>query len=208
MKDNLFLLLSLSCGIGLGTIDAEWGACVQRYALTTCLLALLVLQVGMGLGSNGGLSQLFHSFRWPMLLLPVFTIVGTLSFTSLAALLFRDWSVGDILAMGSGFGYYSLSSVLIADLKSATAGVEVATQLAAVALMSNMVREILALFGSSFFNGKGGRFAPISVAGINSMDVCLPTILRATGDKGLLPLAIIHGIVLEFSVPLLITLFC
>ena len=208
MKGNLLLLLSLLCGIGLGAADATLGECIRHYALPTCLLALLVLQVGIGLGSNGDLGALLRSFRWQMLLLPVFTIVGTLSFTALAALLFRDWSVGDILAMGSGFGYYSLSSVMIADLKSATAGAEVATQLAAVALRANMVREVVALFGSSFFNGKGGRFAPISVAGINSMDVCLPTILRTTGDKGLLPLAVIHGIVLEISVPLLITLFC
>ncbi len=122
--------------------------------------------------------------------------------------MFRDWQMNDILATGSGFGYYSLSSVLIADMKGASIGMEAATQIAAVALMANVVREMAALFGTSFFNGKGGRFAPISVAGINSMDVCLPIILKTTGDKGLLPVAIIHGIILEISVPVLISLFC
>ena len=208
MKGNLLLLLSLLCGIGLGAADAAWGECVRHFALSTWLLSLLVLQVGIGLGANSDLGVLLRSFRWQMLLLPAFTIVGTLSFTALAALLFRDWSVNDILAMGSGFGYYSLSSVMIADLKGATAGTEVATQLAAVALMANMVREVAALFGSSFFLWKGGRFAPISIAGITSMDVCLPSILRATGDKALLPVAVVHGIVLEACVPPLITLFC
>lgn len=50
-------------------------------------------------------------------------------------------------------------------------------------------------------------FAPVSVAGINSMDVCLPVISRYSG-KNIVPVAIIHGIILEISVPLLISLFC
>jgi len=56
---------------------------------------------------------------------------------------------------------------------------------------------------ASFF----GKFAPVSVAGINSMDVCLPVISRYSG-KNIVPVAIIHGIILEISVPLLISLFC
>ena len=93
MKGNLLLLLSLLCGIGLGAADATLGECIRHYALPTCLLALLVLQVGIGLGSNGDLGALLRSFRWQMLLLPVFTIVGTLSFTALAALLFPSTGI-------------------------------------------------------------------------------------------------------------------
>lgn len=207
MKENALLLLSLLCGIGLGWtgLDMDW---LSHPSLPTWLLSLLVLQVGIGIGSKGDLRLLFHSFRWQMLLLPFFTIIGTLLFTALAGILFHDWQMSDILATGSGFGYDSLSSVLIAKMKGAVAGQEAATQIAAVALIANVVREMVSLFGTSFFNGKGGRFAPISVAGINSMDVCLPIILKVTGDKGLLPVAVIHGIILEISVPILISLFC
>lgn len=207
MKENALFFLSLLCGITLGWADIGANQLFHP-SMPTWLLSCLIIQVGIGIGSKDNLRQLLRSFRWKMLLLPVFTIVGTLSFTTLAGLLFRDWQLNDILAAGSGFGYYSLSSVLIADIKGAEAGVEYATQIAAVALIANVVREMVALFGSSFFNRKGGRFAPISVAGINSMDVCLPIIIKATGDKGLLPVAIIHGIILEISVPILISLFC
>ena len=207
MKENALLLFSLLGGVALGwmNVGTDW---LSHPSLPTWLLALLVMQVGIGIGSKGDLHLLFRSFRWQMLLLPLFTVVGTLSFTALAGVLFRDWRLSDILATGSGFGYYSLSSVLIVDMKGASVGMEAATQIAAVALIANVVREIVALFGTSFFNGRGGRFAPISVAGINSMDVCLPNIIKATGDKGLVPVAIIHGIILEVSVPVLISLFC
>ena len=207
MKENIIAFVCFLGGICLG-LSGYAPAVLSLPILPVLLLSILVFLAGLGLGSNEGLTYIIHSFQWQMLLLPVFTIIGTLSFTSLAGFMFRDWQMNDILATGSGFGYYSLSSVLIADMKGASIGMEAATQIAAVALMANVVREMAALFGTSFFNGKGGRFAPISVAGINSMDVCLPIILKTTGDKGLLPVAIIHGIILEISVPVLISLFC
>ena len=65
---------------------------------------------------------------------------------------------------------------------------------------------MLALFGAPLYASFFGKFAPVSVAGINSMDVCLPVISRYSG-KNIVPVAIIHGIILEISVPLLISLF-
>ena len=53
----------------------------------------------------------------------------------------------------------------------------------------------------------GGPLAPISVAGVTSMDVCLPSIARYSGSD-LVPLAILHGIVLEVCVPILVGAFC
>ena len=139
-----------------------------------------------------------------MLLLPLFTIAGTLLFSGLAVFLLRDLRLMDCLAVGSGFGYYSLSSVLITNLKGGAAD---AAALATVALLANIMRELVALFGIPLFARLGGRLAPISVAGINSMDVCLPMIVRSSGSE-LIPLAVLHGLALELSVPLLVGLFC
>lgn len=118
-----------------------------------------------------------------------------------------SWNVYDCMAVGSGFAYYSLSSLLIVQLKEASAGIEIASQLGAIALLANIIREMLALFGAPLYASFFGKFAPVSVAGINSMDVCLPVISRYSG-KNIVPVAIIHGIILEISVPLLISLFC
>ena len=63
----------------------------------------------------------------------------------MAFFLLPQMAFSDVLAVGSGFGYYSLSSVLIQDMKAASAGTEAATVLATTALLSNILREVAAL---------------------------------------------------------------
>ncbi|MEZ3523279.1 MULTISPECIES: LysO family transporter [Muribaculaceae] len=80
--------------------------------------------------------------------------------------------------------------------------------LATTALLANIIRELAALVFCSFFSRSGRGVSAISLAGINSMDVCLPSILSDRSRNNLMPLAIIHGIILEISVPVLISIFC
>lgn len=171
------------------------------------MLYLLIIQVGLNLGSSGELGTMFRNLSLSTLTLPVFTIAGTLLFSAAASLLLNSWNIFDCMAVGSGFAYYSLSSLLIVQLKEADAGIEIASQLGAIALLTNIIREMLALFGAPVYASLFGKFAPVSVAGINSMDVCLPVISRYSG-KSIVPVAIVHGIILEVSVPLLVSLFC
>ena len=191
MKGNLMILVCFLAGVfvGLGDFAPEW---LLGHDLPIIILSLLIVQVGISLGSNNDLRGLFHSLNPRMSLLPVFTIGGTLLFSAIG-----------------GFGYYSLSSVLIADIKSATLGPQGAAELATIALLANVIREMIALFGTPVLARWGGRLVPISVAGINSMDVCLPMIVRSSykGEE-LIPIAILHGIALEVSVPFLINAFC
>ncbi len=176
--------------------------------LAHILLYILIIQVGLGIGMRPDLSMLFRNFNFRMLLLPAFTIVGTLAFTLLAGLIFVSDDIKDILAIGSGFGYYSLSSVLIAQFKSVTSGAEAASVVAAIALLANVVRELVALVSCKFLSSKGYGYAAISIAGINSMDVCLPMIVSGNNDRNLISAALFHGIMIEVSVPFLIALFC
>ena len=127
MKGNLLLFVSLFAGILVGMTGAmpHW---LLNPQLPMLLLELLIVQVGMGIGSMEHLDRLFAGFRWEMLLLPVFTIVGTLLFSATAVLLFSGHSLSDFLAVGSGFGYYSLSSVLISQVKGGIAGSAAANQ--------------------------------------------------------------------------------
>ena len=169
------------------------------------ILFLLIFLVGLVLGAGNCVKELLSSFTLKMLLLPLFTIVGTLSFTMIAYLVCSDLSLSDSLVLGSGLGYYSLSSVIISQLKS---GCGNATQLATIALTTNVVREITAILGCSFFYKTFGKFAPISVAGVTSMDVCLPVIIKKGGGTSVVPFAVLHGLVLEAGVPLLVSFFC
>lgn len=176
--------------------------------LTLVLLALLVLQVGLGLGNRDDFRSILKGIDRHTFLLPLATVGGTLSFTLLALPLLPGSHWKEVLALGSGFGYYSLSSLLILDAKTATLGLEAATCLATLSLMANLVREVTALLFCGAIARRGRVMAAISVAGINSMDVCLPMISNTSIGRRCVPMALTHGIALEVSVPLLIGWLC
>ncbi len=204
MKGNLAIIACLAAGIAAGRtgLAPSW---LTGHDLPVYILSALIFQVGIGLGASDDLRRMRQSFGAGMLLLPLATIAGTLLFSAAGVFLLGDRSLADCLALGSGFGYYSLSSILIADIKGAAPD---AAELATIALLANIIREMSALFGASLFARWGGRYAPISVAGINSMDVCLPSIVREADGKDVVPLAVTHGMALEVSVPVLIGIFC
>ena len=121
IKESLPVLGAFVIGIafGLGGSAPSW---LLSHDLPPVLLTLLVFSAGTGIGAGDDLRGLVHGFDMRLLLLPVCTVVGSLLFSAIGAALFTGRSLNDCLAVGSGFGYYSLSSMLIADLKGATAG--------------------------------------------------------------------------------------
>ena len=151
--------------------------------------------------------KLVRNFDFRLLLIPLSTIIGTLIFSAAASLVLTKWTAADCMAVGSGFAYYSLSSLLITQLKEASVGVQIASELGTIALLTNIFRELMSLVGAPWFRKYFGCLAPVSAAGVNSMDVVLPTITRFSG-KEMIPVAILHGILLDMSVPFFVTLFC
>ena len=142
-----------------------------------------------------------------MLLVPMATIVGTLLFSAFASLLLSQWSVFDCMAVGSGFAYYSLSSILITQFKEPSIGLQLATELGTIALLANISREILTLLAAPLLVRWFGNLAPISAGGATTMDTTLPIITRTAGQQFVV-VSIFHGFVVDFSVPFLVTLFC
>ncbi len=171
------------------------------------VLYVLIFQVGISIGSGVNLKSLVSQLNWRVLLIPLSTIVGTLVFSALASFLLTRWSVFDCMAVGSGFAYYSLSSVLIVQLKEASMGIKLATELGTIALLANIFREMMSLVGAPLFRKYFGRLAPITAAGVNSMDVVLPVITRFSGPE-VIPVAIFHGILLDVSMPMFVSFFC
>ena len=206
MKGSLiivaFFFLGCLLGRGLDVCDITWEGDWERY-----VLYLLMLQVGLSIGSDQNLRKIMKSIRPKLLLIPLATIIGTLSFSALAAVFISRWNVFDCLAVGSGFAYYSLSSILIIELKTASLGLQMATELGAVALITNILREIMALLGAPLFVRFFGRFAPISAGGATTMDTTLPIITRYAG-KEMVFVAILHGILVDLCVPFFVSFFC
>jgi uncharacterized membrane protein YbjE (DUF340 family) len=134
-----------------------------------------------------------------LMLLPLMTIVGTLAATAIASLGMPHRSLSDCLAVGSGFGYYSLSSILITQYRG--------PELGTVALLANIVREVFTLLGAPLLVKFFGPLSPISCGGATTMDTTLPIITRSSGQDFVI-LSLFHGFLVDFSVPFLVTFFC
>lgn len=206
MKGSLIVVgfFALGCLLGWSGLLPDM---VVENDITVYVLYLLMFQVGLSIGSDKKLKEILGSIRPKLLLVPLSTIVGTLVFSALVSLLLSRWSLFDCLAVGSGFAYYSLSSILITQLKEPSLGVQLATELGTIALMANIMREIMALLGAPLFVKYFGRLAPICAGGATTMDTTLPIITRYSG-KDLVFVSIFHGIIVDFTVPFFVSFFC
>ena len=206
MKGSLLVVGFFFLGCLLGWFG--WlPAFIRENDLSVYVLYLLMFQVGLSIGSDKQLKQILRNIRPRLLCVPLATIVGTLSFTALASLLLSRWGVFDCLAVGSGFAYYSLSSILITQLKEPSLGAQVAADLGTIALMTNIIRELFALLGAPLFMRYFGRLAPICAGGATTMDTTLPIITRYCGNEWVF-VSLFHGFLVDFSVPFLVTFFC
>ena len=112
MKGSLIVVGFFALGCLLGWSGYLPGVVIEN-DITVYVLYLLMFQVGISIGSDKKLKEILSSIRPKLLLVPLATIIGTLSFSALISLALNKWSVFDCLAVGSGFAYYSLSSILI-----------------------------------------------------------------------------------------------
>ena len=162
-------------------------------------LAALMACVGASIGSDPQTLKNFRALNPRLVLLPLCTILGTLVATALVSLLLSHRSLTDCLAVGSGFAYYSLSSIFITEYRGA--------ELGTIALLSNICRELTTLLAAPLLVRWFGRLAPIAAGGATTMDTTLPVIARTSGND-LVVVSLFHGFVVDFSVPFLVTLWC
>lgn len=162
------------------------------------VLMLLILMVGFSIGHNRNAFNNLKKLDKHYLLLPLTTILGTLAACALISLVMR-FSLTECLAVGSGQAYYSLSSILITQNK----GIELGT----IALLANIIRELIALLASPLLYKIFGPLSPIAAGGATTADTTLPIIRQLCGND-LAILSVYHGFLVDFSVPFLVTLFC
>ncbi len=198
MKGSLVIVGFFVAGIVVGVLHLmpqfDWLSNMSY--ITLCALIFLV---GFMIGNDVEIFQKFRSLNRLYMLLPLMTIVGTLAGCAITTTLLPHRSLSDCLAVGSGMGYYSLSSVLITQSKGA--------ELGTIALLANIVREVITLLGAPLMVKWFGKLAPISVGGATTMDTTLPILTNACG-KDFVIVSIFHGFIVDFSVPFLVTFFC
>ena len=138
--------------------------------------------------------RILRDLKGWVVLVPLMIIVGTF-LGGVAAWTMLDMSFRDVMAVAAGFGYYSLSSMLINQLADVSLG--------SMALISNMVRELVTLLFAPLFARVFGGLGPLSAAGAAS-DTCLPAIIRTSGERNTI-LGIFSGMVLTIAVPIFVT---
>ena len=198
MKGSLvivaFFILGIVCGVMRWMPDLS--ALGNVSFLTLCALLFCV---GVTVGNNTAMLKTFRQLDPRLMLLPLMTIVGTLSATAVASLGLPHRGLTDCLAIGSGFGYYSLSSIFITQYRG--------PELGTVALLANIIREVFTLLGAPLLVRYFGPLSPISCGGATTMDTTLPIITRCSGQEFVI-LSLFHGFLVDFSVPFLVTFFC
>ena len=198
MKGSLIIVGFFVLGIIVGLchfvpqdfLDSD----VSYYALCA-----LMFCVGISIGCDTSVLKSFRKVNPRLMFLPVMTIVGTLAGCAAASLALGHRQLTDCLAIGSGFGYYSLSSIFITEYRG--------PELGTIALLANICREILTLLCAPLLARYFGKLAPISEGGATSMDTTLPIITRVSGEQFII-VSIFHGFCVDFSVPFLVTFFC
>mgnify|MGYP003757059201 FL=1 len=165
--------------------------------ISTLALNLLLFSVGIELGRNKEIWQRLANYGWRIILIPLGVALGTLlgsAFISQAI----DLPVNQALAVGAGFGWYSLSGVLLNEL--------VSPELGTIAFLSNVFRELLAVIIIPLVALKFGSLTAVAPGGATSMDTTLPFVNKAAGADIAL-MAFISGATLTALVPILVPLF-
>ena len=198
MKGSLIIVAFFIAGIACGLMHLlpDLNAYGNVSYLTLCALLFCV---GITVGNNTTLLKTFKKLDRRLMLLPLMTIVGTLTATAIAAVGLPHRSLTDCLAVGSGFGYYSLSSIFITQYRG--------PELGTIALLANIIREVFTLLGAPLLVKYFGPLSPISCGGATTMDTALPIITRTSGQDFVL-LSLFHGFLVDFSVPFLVTFWC
>lgn len=198
MKGSLIVVGFFILGIAAGLSGMVPESIIDG-DLTFYALCALLLCVGIGIGSDRNIVTKFKSLDVRMALLPLGTALGTFAGSLVVSFILSGRSPLDCLAVGSGFGYYSLSSIFITEYKGA--------ELGTIALLANIIREMVTLLLSPVLAKVFGPLAPISSGGVTSMDTTLPIIMASSGEQ-YSAVSIFHGFILDFSIPFLVTFWC
>lgn len=163
--------------------------------VATWALMLLLFLIGLQL-RNAGLS-----LRKLLMNRQGLGIALSLALSSLAAgVVLIPW-LGlpwhDVLAMASGFGWYSLSGIVIGDALGPAWG--------GVAFLNDVFREIIALAIIPLLI-TGRPAMAIGYGGATAMDFTLP-VIRSSGGLACVPVAIASGFLLSFLSPVLMAVF-
>ncbi len=196
MKNSFFIILFFSLGIITGRFIFSPQLIIST-DLSLYALYILLFLVGVSIGGDARTRVALKSLNVKIILVPLTVIIGTLIGALLSSIFLPGFKTKEVVAVAFGFGYYSLSSILITQISGSLLGT--------IALLTNLSREIITFIFTPLVVKYLGKLAPIASAGATSMDMTLPIITKFSGKEYTI-ISVFSGLVLTLLVPFLIKL--
>lgn len=166
-------------------------------AISNIALNLTILSVGIDVGSNKAIIKDLKKIGAKAFLIPLSIIAGSFIGGIITSFIYH-LPIKSSLSIASGFGWYSLSGVMVTNLDGA--------QIGTIAFLSNIFRELISLLLIPIIASKLNYYTAIAPAGATSMDTTLPLISEVTSPE-ITVVSFFNGVVLSSLVPIFITLF-
>lgn len=158
-------------------------------------LIFLLLLIGIQLRNNGmTLKQIVLNRRGMMVAV---IVVGSSLVGGVINAFILDLPLNTALAMASGFGWYSLSGILLTESFGPVIG--------SAAFFNDLGRELIAIMLIPGLVRRSCSTA-LGLCGATSMDFTLP-VLQRSGGLEMVPAAIVHGFILSLLVPIMMAFF-
>ena len=157
-------------------------------------LCLLLVFVGIDLGLDGTVVENFKRVGIRILAFPAVVVIGTIIGAGISGTLL-GLSLKESLAVGAGFGWYTLAPGIIMEAGHITAS--------AVAFLHNVMRELFSILFIPMVAQKIGYIETTGMPGAAAMDVCLPIVEKSTRSD-IAVYSFVSGVILSILVPVLV----
>ena len=171
-----------------GTFDSLAGLAIKVG------LCIMLFFVGFDLGIEGTVFKNMRKMGLRVFVFPAATIVGSLLAAGICSIIL-PLGMRESLAIGAGFGWYSLAPGIILESGLVTAS--------AISFMHNVMRELFGIIFIPIVAQKIGYVECICLPGAAAMDVCLPIVEKYTNGN-VAVYSFISGLIVSLAVPVLV----
>ena len=202
-RSTILIMISVLLGFAsglLGVVRLELVPYNLAYNFSgvyvTYALYLMVFLVGMDMGFDGNIVDIFKKAGIRVIIFPVVTAAATIA-AVLCCVIFVPVSTREAFAIACTFGWYTLGPNIIMDAGMITAG--------AFCFLTNFFRVLTSLFVMPVVAQKVGYIETTGMPCAAAMDVCIATIEKNT-NKAVAMYAFASGAIFTAVVPLLVPL--
>ena len=196
-------MIAVSCAVIVGILLGYFTKSYINFDISLLIqfgLYLLLFFIGIDIGKNDNILNDLKKLNKKVLFLPFITIISSLAGGAVASILL-SLSIGESVAISAGMGWYSFSAIELS---------KVSVELGGIAFLSNIFRELLAIFLIPIIAKKIGSFESVSVAGATAMDSVIP-IINKSNHAEISIISIYSGLVISILdhilIPILLNIF-